>query len=283
MTRPCSSHRRRMYLIAPLITLVLVCGLVPLVSARDLLIGQGTDVSLLDPHYSTSASDINVFFNLYDNLVLRDEHLNLTPGLATAWKLVDDKTWQFTLREGVVFHNGDRFSADDVKFSLERAIAENPRTSVFAALNIIERVDILDPSTVNIVTKQPDPLLPTRLSYYGGMMMPNQYFEKVGMEGFRKDPVGTGALKFVEWKKNERLAFEVNKRYWRAPLPYAKVIYKPYPETAARIAALIAGEVDLITAVQPDQVEVIDKSRTAKVEGALYAGFFNYTFNVKMP
>jgi peptide/nickel transport system substrate-binding protein len=279
----CSSQRRRMYQIFLLITLVFVCSLASLASARDLVIGQGTDVSLLDPHYSTSASDVNVFFNLYDNLVLRDENLNLTPGLATSWKMIDDKTWQFKLREGVVFHNGDRFSAEDAQFSLERAIAENPRTSVFAALNTIERVDILDSSTVNIVTRHADPLLPTRLSYYGGMMLPKQYFEKVGMEGFRKDPIGTGALKFVEWKKNERLVFEANKRYWRAPLPYSRVIYRPYPETAARIAALIAGEVDLITAVPPDQVEVIEKSGTAKVEGALYAGFFAYYMNVKNP
>jgi len=252
-------------------------------AARDLVIGQGTDVSHLDPHYSTSASDVNVFFNLYDNLVLRDEQLNLTPGLATSWKLMDEKTWQFKLREGVVFHNGDPCTADDVKFSLERAIADNPRTSVYAALNTIERVEILDPLTVNLVTKSPDPLLPTRLSYYGGMIVPKQYFEKVGREGFRKAPVGTGSIKFVEWKKDERLVFEANKRYWRSPLPYDKIIYKPYPETAARIAALLAGEVDFITAVPPDQVEVIDKSGTARVEGALYAGFFSYTFNVKIP
>ena len=109
-------------------TLLLVCSLTGWAVARDLTIGQGTDVSHLDPHYSTSASDVNVFFNLYDNLVLRDEQLNLTPGLATVWKLIDDRTWQFTLRQGVVFHNGDAFTADDVKFSLERAIAENPRT-----------------------------------------------------------------------------------------------------------------------------------------------------------
>jgi peptide/nickel transport system substrate-binding protein len=266
-----------------LFTLILLGSFAHGIFARDLVIGQGTDVSLLDPHYSTSASDINVFFNLYDNLVMRDENLNLTPGLAASWRLVDDNTWQFKLREGVVFHNGDRFTADDVKFSLERAIAENPRTSVYAALNTIERVDIVDPSTVNLVTKQPDPLLPIRLSYYGGMMMPRRYFEKVGMEGFRKDPIGTGALKFVEWKKNERLVFEANKQYWRAPIPYDKVIYTPYPETAARMAALIAGEVDLITAVPPDQVEVIEKSGTAKVEGALYAGFFAYYMNVKQP
>jgi peptide/nickel transport system substrate-binding protein len=283
MTMPCSSQRHRLQLICLLITLVLVCSHAPLASGRDLVIGQGTDISLLDPHYSTSASDVNVFFNLYDNLVLRDESLNLTPGLATSWQMLDDKTWQFKLREGVVFHNGDRFSAEDVQFSLERAISENPRTSVFAALNTIERVDILDPATVHIVTRQADPLLPTRLSYYGGMMLPKQYFEKVGMEGFRKDPIGTGALKFVEWKKNERLVFEANKRYWRAPLPYTKVTFRPYPETAARMAALIAGEVDLITAVPPDQVDVLEKSGTAKVEGAPYAGFFAYYMNVKNP
>jgi len=280
---PDSNQRRQMHLRYLLFTLVLIGHLAAFVSARDLVIGQGTDVSLLDPHYSTSASDINVFFNLYDNLVLRDEDLNLMPGLAISWRLVDERTWQFTLRQGVVFHNGDGFTADDVKFSLERAIADNPRTSVFAALNTIERVDILDPATVNIVTKQPDPILPTRLSYYGGMMLPKQYFEKVGMEGFRKAPVGTGSLKFIEWKKDERLVFEANKQYWRTPLPYEKVIFKPYPETAARIAALIAGEVDLITAVPPDQVTVIEKSGTAKVEGALYAGFFAYYMNAKKP
>jgi peptide/nickel transport system substrate-binding protein len=272
-----------MSLISLPISLILVCSLTSFASARDLIIAQGTDISLLDPHYSTSASDVNVFFNLYDNLVLRDENLSLTPGLATAWQMLDDKTWQFKLREGVVFHNGDSFTADDVQFSLERAIAENPRTSVFAALNTIERVDVLDPLTVNIVTRQADPLLPTRLSYYGGMMLPKHYFEKVGMEGFRNHPVGTGALKFVEWKKNERLVLEANPRYWRAPVPYAKVTYRPYPETAARMAALIAGEVDFITAVPPDQVEVIEKGGTAKVEGALYAGFFAYYMNVKNP
>src|SRR5919106_5016401 len=158
MTMPCSSRCRRRYLVSVLITLVLVYSLAPLALARDLVIGQGTDVSLLDPHYSTSASDINVFFNLYDNLVLRDEDLNLTPGLATSWKAVDERTWRFSLRQGGAFHNGDRFPADDVKFSLERAIADNPRTSVFAALNTIERVDVLDAASVDIVTKQPDPL-----------------------------------------------------------------------------------------------------------------------------
>jgi len=280
---PRSNQRRRRCLCSLLLTLALLGGLTWPVSARDLTIGQGTDISLLDPHYSTSASDINVFFNLYDNLVLRDEALNLTPGLAMTWKPIDERTWQFILRQDVVFHNGERFSADDVKFSLERAIADNPRTSVFAALNTIEHVQILDAATVNIVTKQPDPLLPTRLSYYGGMMLPAQYFEKVGMEGFRKAPVGTGALKFVDWKKDERLVFETNKQYWRPPLPYDRVTFKPYPETAARIAALIAGEVDLITAVPPDQVTVIEKSGTAKVEGALYAGFFAYYMNVKKP
>jgi len=158
------------------VAMVLVCSLPLWATARDLIIGQGTDVSHLDPHYSTSASDVNVFFNLYDNLVLRDEQLNLTPGLAISWQLVDDTTWQFKLRQGVVFHNGDPFTAGDVKFSLERAIADNPRTSVYAALNTIERIEILDPFTVHLITKHPDPLLPTRLSYYGGMMLPKHYF-----------------------------------------------------------------------------------------------------------
>jgi ABC-type transport system substrate-binding protein len=71
----------------------------------------------------------------------------------------------------VVFHNGDPFTAEDVKFSLERAIADNPRTSIYAALNTIERVELLDPCTVNLATRHPDPLLPTRLSYFSGVAL----------------------------------------------------------------------------------------------------------------
>jgi peptide/nickel transport system substrate-binding protein len=74
-----------------LVALALVCGLPVWAVSRDLVIGQGTDVSHLDPHYSTGASDVNVYFNLYDNLVMRDEHLNLAPGLAMSWQLVNDK------------------------------------------------------------------------------------------------------------------------------------------------------------------------------------------------
>jgi len=135
----------------------------------------------------------------------------------------------------VVFHNGDRFSAEDVQFSLERAIAENPRTSVFAALNTIERVDILDPSTVNIVTGTLIRCcrLASRTTWHDAAQA---ILREGRYGGFRKDPIGTGALKFVEWKKNERLVFEANKRYWRTPLPYAKASTGLYPETAARIA-----------------------------------------------
>ncbi len=251
--------------------------------SRELVIGQSTEVSHLDPHYSTSACDLNVYANLYDTLVGRDEHLALEPALATSWTRIDDTTWQFELREGVIFHNGAPLTSEDVEFSLERAAADNPRTSAYAALHLIERVEALNPYTVRIITQHPDPLLPARLASPAGMILPKQYFERVGMEGFRKAPIGSGPIKFVDWRKNEHLVFAANPRYWRTPIPYATVIYKPYPETAGRIAALLAGDVDFITDVPPDQVEAIEKTASARVEIAPSARFIVLFLNVKKP
>jgi peptide/nickel transport system substrate-binding protein len=266
-----------------LVALALICSPTAWATADELVIGQRADVSHLDPHYSTLASDINVYVNLYDTLVGRDEHLALVPALATSWARLDDTTWHFRLRQGVVFHNGDPLTAEDVRFSLERAAADNPRTSVYATLHLIERVEIVDSYAVRIITQQPDPLLPARLASPGGMILPKRYFERVGMEGFRQAPIGTGAVEFVDWKQGESLVLAANPRYWRGPIPYAKVIYKPYPETAGRLAALLAGTADFITDVPPDQVGVIEGSATAKVEGALAAGFIGLFINVSKP
>jgi peptide/nickel transport system substrate-binding protein len=249
----------------------------------DLVIGLEANVSHLDPHYSAAASDMNVYVNLYDTLVSRDDELNLVPALALSWTPIDAATWQFKLRQGVIFHNGDPLTAEDVKFSLERAAADHPRTSVYGMLSVIEQVEILNPWTVNIITKYPDGLLPARLSTCGAMVLPKHYFETVGMHGFRHAPIGTGAMQFVEWTSDKGLVFAANRRYWRGSILYDRVIYKSYPPAAARLAALLAGDVDFITAVPPDQVDLLERSDTTTVERALYAGFSVFYINVTKP
>jgi peptide/nickel transport system substrate-binding protein len=224
-----SKPKRWMRSLALVFTLFLFCGWVPRAAGRDLIIGHSGTVSHLDPHFSRPTGHSHIYSNLYDTLVTRNHQLDLVPGLAMSWTLLDAQTWQFRLRQGVVFHNGHALTAEDVKFSLERAAHEQPCSSVFTSLNSISHVRILDSPTVNVVTRWPDPQLPARLSSNGGMILPGDYFEELGMERFSRQPIGTGPLKFVAWREDAGIIFEGNRQYWRPPAPYARVIFKAYP------------------------------------------------------
>src|SRR5438552_16820163 len=126
---------------------------------RDLVVAQGGDIATFDPHMSTSANDIRVSFNVFDNLVSRHPDQKLHPGLATEWKLEGQTTWRFKLRPGVKFHNGDPFTSADAKFSVERTYDPAVKTMVSTALATIDRIEAPDPYTLVVHTKKPDPLL----------------------------------------------------------------------------------------------------------------------------
>src|SRR5499433_1031202 len=156
---------------------------------RELVTAQGGDVSKFDPHYSTSSNDIRVSFNLFDNLTSRHPDGKLYPGLATEWKLEGQTTWRFKLRQGVKYHNGDPFTSADAKFSLERTYDPAVKTMVATVFTTIDRIEAPDPYTLVIHTKKPDPLLPARLAFYGGQIVPKKYLESVGNDGFNAKPV----------------------------------------------------------------------------------------------
>src|SRR4029453_1800123 len=152
---------------------------------RELVIAQGGDIAFFDPHMSTSANEIRVSFNIFDNLVSRHPDGKLHPGLATEWKLQGQTAWAFKLRPGVKFHNGDPFSSADVKFSIERTLDTTLKGNrVSTVLTTVERVEAPDPNTVIVHTKKPDPLLPARLGFYGGQIVPKRYIESVGNDAF---------------------------------------------------------------------------------------------------
>jgi len=239
-----------------------------------LTIGQSSDISKLDPHLSTTVNDIAVTFNLYDNLLSRHGDGKLYPSAATEWKLINPTTWQFKLRQGLKFHNGDPLTSADVKFSLERTYDPKAKTNVMSVLNTIDRIETPDPLTVNIITKKPDPLLAARTAFYAGQIMPKGYFEKVGADEFNAKPMGSGAVKFTSWAKDDRLVLDANKDYWGGKIDVDQVIFRPIPELAARIAALLKGEVDLITKIPPDQMDRVAKASNTKIESVLYGGLY---------
>jgi peptide/nickel transport system substrate-binding protein len=250
---------------------------------KELITAQSGDVSKFDPHFSTSSNDIRVSFNLFDNLTSRHPDGKLYPGLATEWKLEGQTTWRFKLRHGVKFHNGDPFTSADAKFSIERTYDPAAKTMVATALATIEKVEAPDPSTLVITTKKPDPLLPARLAFYGGQIVPKKYLESVGNDTFNAKPVGTGPVRFGSWVKDDKAVLEANPDYWGGKIDVDRWIMRPIPETAPRIAALLKGEVDVITQLPPDQEERVSGNASTRVAGALYAGLYVLAVNSKRP
>src|SRR5437762_174381 len=205
---------------------------------RELIWAQGGDVSKFDPHFSTSSNDIRVSFNVFDNLTSRHPDGKLYPGLATEWKLQGDKSYVFKLRSGVKFHNGDPFSSADAKYSLERTYDPTVKTMLATVFTTIDRIEAPDATTLIIHTKQPDPLLPARLAFYGGQIVPEKYSKSVGGDQFNAKPVGTGPVRFVSWTKDDRAVFDANPDYWGGKIDIDRWIVRAIPETAPRIAAL---------------------------------------------
>jgi len=249
---------------------------------RELVVAQGGDIARFDPHFSTSSNEIRWTFNMFDNLVSRHPDGKLHPGLATEWKLTNPTTWTFKLRPGVKWHNGDPFTSADVKYSFERTWDPKAATRVNTVFTTVERVEAPDPMTVVFTTKKPDPLLAARAAFYGGQIVPKKYLETVGADQFNAKPIGTGPVRFASWTKDDRFVADANPDYFGGKPDFDRLIVRPIPETAARIAALLKGEVDMITQLPPDHAERVNTGNT-RVVGALYAGLYVLAVNSKMP
>lgn len=216
----------------------------------QIIIAQVADANALDPKYLKGRQTQNVLRLVFDSLYHRDNNMKIVPWLATSYENPDELTWRFHLRQGVKFHNGNEFKANDVKFTLSRLVEDD---SQFSTRNFVDKVEVVDDYTVDIVTKEPYAAFMTRVVLWH--MTDEEYFNEVGAEGFASKPIGTGPFKFVEWVKDEQMVFEANRDYWGGSPKIKTVIFKPIPENATRIAALETGDVDLITDVPPDYVD----------------------------
>ncbi len=230
-----------------------------------IVIAQGTDAISLDPAKHTTFTTQNVLWHIYEPLVFRDPKSNkYEPALATEWRAVKDDTWEFKLRSGVRFHNGDPLTADDVKFTFDRALDPATKNPTRANLTQIDRVEVVDQQTVRIVTKGAYPLLLYRLGEdsFSSMIVPSKVVRSQGEDALAQKPIGTGPYKFVSRVKDERIELEANPDYWGPKPPIKRAIFRPIPETAARIAELKSGGADLIVNVPPEQVKSLDGGGT---------------------
>ena len=220
----------------------------------QITIAQPAEATTMDPGRSTQVLTVNYFYNLYDSLTRWDTALQLQPGLATSWKALNETTWEFTLRPGVKFHDGSPLTAEDVRATIERNLVPG-KTVVTAGFATIESVTAVNPTTVRIVTKKPDPLIAVRMAQMGLQILPARFTTDDGAKELARRPVGSGAYKFVEWVKDERLVMEANRDWWgwegRAPA-VDRVVWKAIPEDFPRLVALDKGEADIVINVPPE-------------------------------
>ena len=218
----------------------------------------------LDPTMNLSSIRAMVGVSMFDSLVGRDADNRIVPQLAESWRLVDDTTWQVKLRRGVVFHDGEPFNAEAVRFTFQRVLDPEQKSPNRANMAEIARVDVIDDYTVNLVTRQPYAPLINRLLDFP--MVPPKYTAEKGNQGMALKPVGTGPYRFVELVKDDRLVVEAFDRHWRGAPKIRRVIYKPIPEPFTRAAALRNNEVDLVTTIPPSLARELEKVGGVRVQ-----------------
>lgn len=178
------------------------------------------------------------------------------PDLALSHELIDDTTWEITLREGVKTHTGEEFTAEDVKFTIERILDPEVASTWRRYIDLIDSVTVVNPYKVRIITEGPVPTLMDNLGLIP--MVPKEAFEAKGDEGFGESPVGTGPYKFVKWLKGEYVELQAFPDHWRGAPPIDLVEFREIPDDSARLGALFAGDVDIVVNVPPEQIPVID-------------------------
>ena len=249
---------------------------------RELVIAQPADLTSLDPHASTYSSDIRVALNVFDTLIRRHPDGRLHPALATAWQRTTPTTWQLTLRADVRWHDGTRFTSADAKYSLDRTYDPSVKAArlLGAWARTIERTEAPDPTRLIVHTRRPDLLLPARLAFCAGAMVPWAYVDRVGFKAFNERPLGSGPLRFRSWTRGDRCVLEANADYWGGRVDVDRVEFRWVPDAERRVDLLLRGDVDLITALAPALGRRVAADPATRVQGVLYAGLYVLMVNV---
>lgn len=253
---------------------LLISIISPAALASELVIAQTTSATAMDPGFLKEPATL--VDNLFDTLVLRDSNMQLQPGLATHWQALDDSTWEFTLRQGVTFSDGEPANAAAVKFSIDRILDPANHAPTISYIRTIKSVEVSGEYQVKIHTSGADPLLPTRMSRYPTYIVPPAYVTKVGAAEFARKPVGSGAYTLQTFIPDEKVVMQANSHYWRGKPAIDTVTWRPIPEATARITALLTGEAQLVDGVPADLVPALKNKLGIHLEQVKNGGLTIY-------
>ena len=227
------------------------------VLAQTVTLAQGVDPESLDPAVDTLITSVSVMMNIYDSLIWRDGDGNIVPGLAESWEFPQPDQMLLKLRQGVTFHNGDAFTADDVVFSFDRLFdKDNPSPLLSSLRGFVDSVEKVDDFTVLVhMPAARATVVPTLVRV---LILPKAAFEAMGAQAFGSAPIGTGPFRFERWDRNQQIVLTRNEDYWRGPAAIESFVIRPIPEDFARFASLSNHEVDIITNLSSERLEEIE-------------------------
>lgn len=268
---------------------IIVCALVaaaalgsPLTANAEkvLRVAQQADINGLDPQKITDVYSGTVLRQIYNGLVHPDEHMQFQPDLAVSWENPDELTWVFKLREGVFFHNGEEFTAQDVKYTFDRLM--DPKMASPGATHVreVEKVEVVDKYTVKITTKTPFAPLLASLGRYELVILNEKAVNDAGNE-YNKKPVGTGPFKLELWRPGDRVVVAKFDKYFKGEPKLDKIIFRGIPEDATRVIELESGGVDLCMDFPPQDYERVkgENKFTMFEKSAISTNY--YGFNVE--
>ncbi|MCW5849484.1 MAG: hypothetical protein KIT87_05350 [Anaerolineae bacterium] len=235
---------------------------------KKIVVGQAEIPTSLDPPTDWAIQATWVHMNLFDCLVWRNRDTNeWAPYLATSWQNINETTWRFKLREGVEFHNGEKFNADAVIWTYQR-ILDDPKMITYAQWTFIKEMKKISDYEVEFVTKTPEPAFLSKMAGTGCGIQAPIHGKQVGADVSTK-PVGAGPYKLVSYTKGDRVILQANEKYWAGKPDIDTVEIRAIPEAATRVAALLSGQIDLTPAVPSQDWKRVQDNANLKLEKAL--------------
>ena len=244
--------------------------------------GSTGPIEHVDNYVNTNRTGIWFSRMVWDQLIYREpKTFEYKPLLATGWEQLSDTVWQFKLREGVTFHNGEPFDADDVVYTLNWVSNPDNGVKVQRNVNWIKEARKVDQYTVDLEMKRP---FPQAFEFLSGpiTIYPNEYYAEVGPDGMHKQPIGTGPMKVVSITTAEEYVFEKNADYnWGSPKGEAKVdrmVVREIADVQTQIAELLAGGIDITADISADHVDQIGgvPGYTALQAGTMRTGYLGF-------
>jgi peptide/nickel transport system substrate-binding protein len=215
-----------------------------------LVVALSDEPNNLDPHNVGLISAGQVQEEIFNKLLYRDTKGDLHPELATSWEQTDDKTIVFHLRDDVFFHNGEKLTAEDVRYTIQRATELPQSASLFKSFDG-KNTRVIDDLTVEVKLKAPFAAALNYLATTRGFIVSKKAVEELGIDEFGRHPVGSGPFRFIRWEKGDRFILEAYDKYWGSRPGYKHFIARIIPDPSVQAIELESGGVDLLLSVSP--------------------------------